>query len=449
MIYNVEKAGYILLGRCGESHARTVEIDVSSYLEEWPDGAVTLLHRRHGEETIYPVASELQGGHLIWAPSSADTAFAGYGEAEVRVTVGGTVVKSKILHTVVEKSLTGQEVDTPEASKDWVDKVLEKVGDMTEVKAEAESIEYGQPAKAEYDKETGTLKLSIPEGKPGKDGQNGSQGPQGPQGEPGKDGSDAEVTAENIQSALGYAPVKDVQIAGTSILADGVANVPIASRTAPGAVGVDNYSIGVTDTNRLFLYGSRIGDIDARSGNIAIDPLHLDYAVKAAMCDGKGAAWTSTEQAAARSRMGLDKQYELIEEIVLEEEATLSRNMEPDGSPYNLSSLVLKVELPPTTKTGNIDINMRIGTSKWLRSYFISPRDASATKYGYTKLWVENFVYRTGWWTCVHNVGEFAQYYENPLAQNFATIADGNITAVNIGVALDIGTKIQIYGVRA
>ena len=32
----------------------------------------------------------------------------------------------------------------------------------------------------------------------------------------------------------------------------------------------------------------------------------LDYAVKAAMCDGEGAAWTAAEQAAARERMGID-----------------------------------------------------------------------------------------------------------------------------------------------
>ena len=37
----------------------------------------------------------------------------------------------------------------------------------------------------------------------------------------------------------------------------------------------------------------------------AINTTNLDYAVKAAMCDGKGAAWTADEQAAARERMGI------------------------------------------------------------------------------------------------------------------------------------------------
>lgn len=45
----------------------------------------------------------------------------------------------------------------------------------------------------------------------------------------------------------------------------------------------------------------------------------LDYAVKAAMCDGKGAVWTSDERAAARDRMGIDD-WELIADVTLEEE---------------------------------------------------------------------------------------------------------------------------------
>lgn len=48
MKYDVTKGGYILLGRCGENLARTVEIDVSEYLNEYPGAVVTLLHRRDG-----------------------------------------------------------------------------------------------------------------------------------------------------------------------------------------------------------------------------------------------------------------------------------------------------------------------------------------------------------------------------------------------------------------
>ena len=46
---------------------------------------------------------------------------------------------------------------------------------------------------------------STDTGKPSR-GVKGEQGAQGPQGKPGPAGSDANVTAENIKSALGYTP---------------------------------------------------------------------------------------------------------------------------------------------------------------------------------------------------------------------------------------------------
>lgn len=47
-------------------------------------------------------------------------------------------------------------------------------------------------------------------------------------------------------------------------------------------------------------------NIDQRNGEYRpISATSIDYAVKAAMCDGKGAAWTDTEKAAARLRMGV------------------------------------------------------------------------------------------------------------------------------------------------
>lgn len=177
MKYDVTKGGYILLGRCGENLARTVEIDVSEYLKEYPGAAVTLLHRRHGESDIYPVAAELRDGCLVWQPTSADTAIAGSGEAEVRVTVDGVLAKSKILSTMVDKSLTGQETDAPQPGMDWVDKIVNAIGNAQNMKAEAESVAYGTPASAEYDGKTGTMHFGIPEGRPGRD---------------------ASVTAENI-----------------------------------------------------------------------------------------------------------------------------------------------------------------------------------------------------------------------------------------------------------
>lgn len=278
-------------------------------------------------------------------------------------------------------------------------------------------------------------------------------GAKGEKGDPGEPGSDATVTAQNIEAALGYAPVKDVQVNGTSILTNGVADIPKAEPGKLGLTSCYNPWVGglyVGTDGIMRIVQAPTTDIDSRAN--APRPVtgnNLDYAVKAAMCDGKGAAWTSAEQTAARSRMGLNKAYELIEEIVLEEEATVSRGTEPDGTAYNFSAMVLKAEFPAIDKSGNIPIYFRLGTLNNINSYFINPYDENASKYGFCRCWLDGTVYRIGWWTCVHNAGEYAYYYENPIVQNKYFASNGNISGVSIGVPMPVGTKITIYGVRA
>lgn len=339
MKYDVTKGGYILLGRCGENLARTVEIDVSEYLAEYPGAVVTLLHRRHSESGIYPVAAELRDGCLVWQPTSADTAIAGSGEAEVRVTVNGVLAKSKILSTMVDKSLTGQETTAPEPGMDWVDKITTAIGSVQNMKAEAESVAYGEPATAEYDGKTGTMRFGIPEGRPGgdgidgKDGAAGAKGDKGDKGDPGEQGpkgdpgSDANVTAANVEAALGYVPVKDVQVAGSSILEDGVANVPVAQTWVSGTkhfgVLAPSVAHGLYAADGLIqVYPAENANITNRALDRPIVPHNLDYAVKAAMCDGKGAAWTDAEQKAAQVRIGIAgfSEMEHIATLVTEEE---------------------------------------------------------------------------------------------------------------------------------
>ena len=187
----------------------------------------------------------------------------------------------------------------------------------------------------------------------------------GPQGIPGKDGSDAVVTAENIKTALGYTPVNeesvnqlksdlsdlapagaavgqlfrvaavsedgkytmepvdmlvgvhDVQSDGISFVTDGVANIPLAGYiddktiVNTGLVSIPSgYGLGFQwNTKHLIIQAPSNPLIDSRNENwqstyYAQTIKKLDYSVKAAMCDGKGAAWTDTERLAALLRMG-------------------------------------------------------------------------------------------------------------------------------------------------
>lgn len=130
-----------------------------------------------------------------------------------------------------------------------------------------------------------------------------ARGVQGIQGEPGKDGapgSDAAAT--------------DVRIAGKSITADGVADIPaaagnnnVSSKNSYGVVKSRGAAYGVLlHQDGICTNAATTGDIDSRDNYFKPIPTALlDYAVKAAMCDGKGAAWTDAEKSAARGRMGI------------------------------------------------------------------------------------------------------------------------------------------------
>lgn len=121
--------------------------------------------------------------------------------------------------------------------------------------------------------------------------------------------------------------VTDVQVAGASVVQDGVANVPI-----PGFRTVNQYTL-LRVGNRSGLrcaddYGTltimqNASDVKQISGRYslsnnnevgAIMPYNFDQAVKHAMCDagtatgdtfGKPLIWTAEEQAAAQQRIGI------------------------------------------------------------------------------------------------------------------------------------------------
>lgn len=153
-------------------------------------------------------------------------------------------------------------------------------------------------------------------------------------GAPGKDGSDATAT--------------DVRINGTSITADGVADIPLASSTHIGLVKLWEYGGLAYGEAGLETVPASEATISARNGSHYLIPAdsRLDYAVKAAMCDGKGAAWTAAEQAAARERIGLGGDFELIEEITLAEEAVIVRTETPSGKQYSFSKILVDFIVP-------------------------------------------------------------------------------------------------------
>ena len=461
-----------MLGRAGEHGTRQIVFDCADALREYPNARIICAVLRPRDTTPYPAQLTATGDTRILTLTRTETYLPGLLKLELRAVDGERVLKSALYAGRITESLQGDGDKPGNPLSDALNRLESTIADAQtladEIRQKLDNGEFvgergprGEKGEQGIPGERGSQGEKGDKGEPGAQGEKGDKGDKGDKGEPGakgdkgadgapgKDGSDANVTAANIEAALGYAPVKDVQVAGTSVLADGVANVPIASATNPGVSKVDNYSMGLTSGNVLFLYGARNGDINSRASNIAIAPASLDYAVKAAMCDGKGPAWASAEQKAARERMGVDKPYELIEEITLSEESRVARSTELDGTPYNFAAITLRAEFPASEKTGNIYVSYDVGNNyDALTSYFLSPYKANAVKHGYSKAWTENNRHRSGWWTCVENKGQYAQYYENPVQQDKYSIADGNI----VGFSTDIiaaGAKITIYGVRA
>lgn len=97
--------------------------------------------------------------------------------------------------------------------------------------------------------------------------------------------------------------------ADAGVSAGGVADIPLAATRAPGVVGIrtdGQYGLSIGEGNNLFVRNANTPEINSRQNEYKpITPNLLDYAVKAAMCDGKGSAWTAAEQAAAKKRMGI------------------------------------------------------------------------------------------------------------------------------------------------
>ena len=287
-----------------------------------------------------------------------------------------------------------QALDEAEA---YLAQVRAAAKEIKELKAKALTLYPGQPATAEYDETTGTITIGVPQGidgakgDPGKDGRDGEQGPRGekgetgpkgpkgdtgeqgpkgdrgPTGEKGDRGERGPMGIQGLQGPRGEkgpkgdpgAPI-DVQIKGYSIVQDGAATIPIAGYNRLGVVQLDPAGFaGASVDGILALVPPTDAQISTHTHTQRpITPSCMDYAVKAAMCDGKGAAWTAAEQKAARERMGIDKPYELIEEIVINESVT-----QVVRTNISLAEIRIVVEVPVSDSTGAIALEVYSGSS--------------------------------------------------------------------------------------
>ena len=137
-VYRVKTGSILPLGKQGENLAKQIQFDLSRWISNFGPGTVQLLHQRSGDEAPYPVAVEQEGNLAVWTVTSADTAAAGTGRAELQYYVGDALAKSETWMTKVLPALGDASETPPEAQQGWVDQVVQ-VG--AEAKAAAERAE--------------------------------------------------------------------------------------------------------------------------------------------------------------------------------------------------------------------------------------------------------------------------------------------------------------------
>ena len=169
------------------------------------------------------------------------------------------------------------------------------------------------------------------DGAPGKDGEGrpGRDGRDGADGKDGRDGKDyvltdtdraaiAQQAAEGLQPTISgiseHLTEHDTEIAEmqTEVAKKiELGDIPVASLDTLGMIKVNpNGAEGITlvSNGRAVIQKATDDNIRQRYGDYrAIVPKNLDYAVKSAMCDGKGAEWTESEKTEAKKRIGVDK----------------------------------------------------------------------------------------------------------------------------------------------
>ena len=116
------------LGRQGEKGVRQVWFDLGYLIENFGEGTAMLVYQRNKDLAPYIVSATQTGNRLEWTIDETDTAYEGFGKAEIRWTVDDTLAKTIIYKTNVQKSLTEQ-TEIPEPLESWYDKMVEQIGD--------------------------------------------------------------------------------------------------------------------------------------------------------------------------------------------------------------------------------------------------------------------------------------------------------------------------------
>ena len=113
------------IGRQLENNYRQIIFDCSGFGEDI--AGIALVHQRSKDEAPYIVTTS-DSETLTWNISDTDTAYAGLGRAELRISFANGLAKSIVYATHVIESITG-DTEIPEPLQSWYDAMIEYIDD--------------------------------------------------------------------------------------------------------------------------------------------------------------------------------------------------------------------------------------------------------------------------------------------------------------------------------
>lgn len=128
----------LTLGRQTEMGVNDIRIDMSEWLRQWPELAISIWPTRPGEEAAYPADTYMDGSAIIWRINNADTAIAGIGTVQIMGVADEQKKLSTVINTYIAATTTGVTTEPPEAAKPWVDGVAVSAANAQEAAQRAE-----------------------------------------------------------------------------------------------------------------------------------------------------------------------------------------------------------------------------------------------------------------------------------------------------------------------
>ena len=119
----MEKRQVLAIGRQMENNYRQIIFDCSGFDVEV--ASVTLVHLRSQDIAPYIVETS-STDQLTWTVTNTDTAYAGYGKAELRISFANGLAKSVVFTTMVIQSITA-DTTIPQPLQSWYDAMIDYI----------------------------------------------------------------------------------------------------------------------------------------------------------------------------------------------------------------------------------------------------------------------------------------------------------------------------------